>query len=139
MTETLPEIRVMAAPLVLPPPVFSNEAGAVVDFYGVVRGREQDSAIAGLDYEAHAPMAQRQLEQLAAQAKERFPVFQVIVHHRIGFVPAAEPSLFVRVSGGHRGEAFAAAQWLIEQLKARVPIWKHPVPVAGATKLLSPA
>jgi molybdopterin synthase catalytic subunit len=72
-------------------------------------------------------MARHQLEILAGEACERFAIFQLVLHHRIGFVPVAEPSLFLRVSSGHRGTAFEAAQWLIQQLKARVPIWKHPV------------
>ncbi len=126
MTKACPEIRVVTGPLQTPPPVFSTAAGAVVDFHGVVRGREDAAEIRGLDYEAHAAMATHQLELLADEATARFPLFELIVHHRIGFVPVAEPSLFVRVSAGHRGAAFQAAQWLIDELKVRVPIWKHP-------------
>jgi molybdopterin synthase catalytic subunit len=121
------EIRVGTAPLEPIPPLFSDTAGAVLDFYGVVRGREDEATISGIGYEAHEEMARHQLGRLAAEAIERFAIFELILHHRIGFVPVAEPSLFLRVSSGHRGTAFAAAQWLIEQLKARIPIWKHPV------------
>ena len=122
-----PEVRVVAAPLEPQPAIFSEAAGAVLDFYGVVRGQEDAATISGIGYEAHEAMARHQLELLANEAGQRFPVFQVILHHRIGFVPVAEPSLFLRVTAGHRGTAFAAAQWLIEELKERVPIWKHPV------------
>jgi molybdopterin synthase catalytic subunit len=127
MFNSPPEIRIVAAPLEPVAQVFSAAAGAVVDFYGVVRGREEAGPISGIGYEAHEEMARHQLELLAGEAINRFPIFELIIHHRIGLVPVAEPSLFLRVSSGHRGTAFEAAQWLIEELKARVPIWKHPV------------
>jgi molybdopterin synthase catalytic subunit len=127
MMHSPPDIRVVAAPLEPMAPVFSAAAGAVLDFYGVVRGQEAAETISGIGYEAHEAMARHQLALLADEAAGRFPIFQVVIHHRIGLVPVAEPSLFLRVSSGHRGAAFEAAQWLIDQLKARVPIWKHPV------------
>ena len=121
------DIRVLGTPLDPQLPVFSPTAGAVLDFYGVVRGQEESGDISGIAYEAHRAMASHQLTLLAEEAGRRFPILAVIIHHRIGFVPVAEPSLFLRVTSGHRGAAFEAGQWLIEQLKARVPIWKHPV------------
>jgi molybdopterin synthase catalytic subunit len=126
MINVPPEICLTAAPLELKQPIFAEAAGAVLDFYGVVRGQEDAREIAGLDYEAHEAMARHQLELLAAKAAARFAIGQLILHHRIGFVPVAEPSLFLRVSSAHRGTAFAAAQWIIDELKARIPIWKHP-------------
>jgi molybdopterin synthase catalytic subunit len=110
----------------LTPPDFSGDAGAVVDFYGVVRELEGEMQITGIDYEAHGEMARHQLELIANEAGRRFPIQHLTLHHRVGFVPAAEPSLFLRVSAERRKAAFEAAQWLIDELKARVPIWKHP-------------
>ena len=127
MTKPVPEICVTAAALEPVPAVFSETAGAVLDFYGVVRGQEAAETITGIGYEAYEEMARHQLERLAQEAIERFPLGQLVLHHRVGFVPVAQPSLFLRVSSSHRGTAFTAAQWLIEQLKARIPIWKHPV------------
>ncbi len=98
-----------------------------MDFFGIVRGHEGADAITGIDYEAHEAMAKRQLDLLADDAFAKFPLLGLILHHRIGFVAAAEPSLFLRVSAAHRGPAFEAAQWLIVELKRRVPIWKHPI------------
>ncbi len=121
------EILVTTAPLEPPAPHFSSASGAVLDFYGVVRGTEASEPISGIDYEAHEKMARHQLEVLCREACDRFPLHGLILHHRIGYIPAAIPSLFLRVSTGHRGPAFEAAQWLIEQLKQRVPIWKHPL------------
>ena len=127
------EILLTFAPLSPPAPRFSAEAGGVVDFYGVVRGLEGEDAITGIDYEAHQEMARHQLGKIVDETAGQFPVYGVILHHRIGFVPVAEPSLFLRVSAGHRGPAFEAAESLVVLLKQRVPIWKHPVSRATVT------
>lgn len=133
------DIRVVDTPLPLAPPDFSGDAGAVVDFCGVVRELEGQTPISGIDYEAHGEMARHQLEQIASEAGQRFPILGLTLLHRIGYVPAAEPSLFLRVSAGRRVAAFEAAQWLIDELKARVPIWKHPVAAADGERALEPA
>jgi molybdopterin synthase catalytic subunit len=110
------------------PCVFSTEHGAVVDFFGVVRENENDTTISGLEYEAFVEMAEAELRRISEETAQKFSLGAVIVHHRIGFVPAGEASLFVRVSARHRGAAFAGSQQLVELLKARVPIWKRPIP-----------
>jgi molybdopterin synthase catalytic subunit len=107
-------------------PEFSDREGALVDFFGVVRGMENGRPIDGIDYQAFAEMAESELKRIAENARTKFALGQVIIHHRIGFVPVGEPSLLVRVSAPHRDAAFAGCQDIIEQLKARVPIWKHP-------------
>lgn len=110
------------------PCVFSTEHGAVVDFFGVVRENENDTTISGLEYEAFVEMAEAELGRISEETAQKFSLGSVIVHHRIGFVPTGEASLFVRVSARHRGAAFAGSQQLVELLKARVPIWKRPIP-----------
>lgn len=127
MRSPIREVVVTPAALAPPEPVFGATAGGVVDFYGVVRGQEGPEGISGIDYEAHLEMARHQFDLLVRETVERFPVHDLIVHHRIGFVPTAVPSLFLRVSAGHRGPAFAAAEWFIDEMKQRIPIWKHPV------------
>ncbi|MBA2744574.1 MAG: molybdenum cofactor biosynthesis protein MoaE [Chthoniobacterales bacterium] len=125
------EVRLTAAPLVLatdPPPA---ETGAVVDFWGVVRATEGDAQIAGIRYEAHAEMAEHQLQLVADECVRAFDLSQLVVHHRIGFVAVGEASLLVRVGSRHRAEAFRASASIVDELKKRVPIWKHPV-VASA-------
>ncbi len=132
MNRPEPEILLTETPLERPAVRFSAEAGGVVEFYGVVRGQEGVNVIGGIDYDAHRAMAEHQLAKLAVEACERFPLLSLTLHHRIGFVPVAEPSLFLRVGAAHRGPAFEAAEWLVVQLKLRVPIWKHPVARQGA-------
>jgi molybdopterin synthase catalytic subunit len=101
-------------------------AGAIVDFWGVVRGTEDGREIEGIDYEAHAAMAEHQLRLIAQESAKNFRLEKVIVHHRVGFVSAGEASLFLQVKAGHRAAAFAASKWIVDELKKRVPIWKRP-------------
>src|SRR5881227_2332816 len=101
-------------------------AGAVVDFWGVVRPIEDGREIEGIDYEAHREMAEHQLAKIAEQAAEDFGLKQVLIHHRIGFIAVGEPSLFMQVCSPHRNEAFRAGQWIVDELKKKVPIWKRP-------------
>jgi molybdopterin synthase catalytic subunit len=101
-------------------------AGAILDFRGVVRGLENGRAIEGIDYEAHEAMAQSQLERLAHDVAKNFDLQSVLVRHRIGFVVAGDASLVVRLTSTHRGASLKAMAWLIDELKKKVPIWKHP-------------
>ena len=111
----------------MPEPDNDPNAGAVVVFLGAVRSTEAGREITGIEYEAHRAMAEHQMRLVAESAAERFEVREVIIHHRIGFVPAGQPSVVVRVTSGHRGAAFGASQWIMDELKRVVPIWKHPV------------
>ncbi|HEV3409544.1 MAG TPA: molybdenum cofactor biosynthesis protein MoaE, partial [Chthoniobacterales bacterium] len=86
---------------------------------------EEGTEISGIEYEAHYAMAEHQLRSIADECTQRFDLRQVIVQHRTGFVPMGEAPLFVRIGSRHRAEAFRASQWLVDELKKRVPIWKH--------------
>jgi molybdopterin synthase catalytic subunit len=99
--------------------------GAVVHFLGVVRESEAGAKITALDYEAHRQMAEHQFGLIFDQIERRWPVESVRVVHRLGVVKVNEPSLWVEVIAPHRGEAFAACQFLIEEMKRVVPIWKR--------------
>jgi len=105
----------------------SRGMGAVVYFLGVVRETEEGAPVSAIDYEAFHEMARHQFEQLFDEIERRWPVESVRLVHRIGVVPVNEPSLWVEVVAPHRGEAFAACQWLIDEMKRVVPIWKRPV------------
>jgi molybdopterin synthase catalytic subunit len=100
--------------------------GAIIDFWGVVRGIEGGRKIDGIEYEAHRSMAQHQLRSIAEEAVGKFGLQLVIIHHRLGFVPVGKPSLLLRVATRHRAQAFQAGQWIVDELKRKAPIWKHP-------------
>jgi molybdopterin synthase catalytic subunit len=93
-------------------------AGAIVTFEGITREVEQ------LEYEAYAEMAQGQIAEIVAAAVERHGLCAAAAEHRVGVVPLSEPSVAIAVSAPHRAEAFAAAREIIDQIKARAPIWK---------------
>jgi molybdopterin synthase catalytic subunit len=102
-------------------------SGAVVVFWGVVRDLEADAKIVALDYTAFRPMAEHQFRKILVEVRERWALQRVRVVHRLGVVPVGEASLLVRVESAHRAEAFVAAQFIINELKQRVPIWKEVV------------
>ena len=102
----------------------SDGMGAAVYFAGVVRATEENQAIKGIEYEAYGRMAEHQFHLLFDEMEKRWPIESVRLLHRIGVVKAGEPSLWVEVIAPHRGESFAACQWLIDEMKRVVPIWK---------------
>jgi molybdopterin synthase catalytic subunit len=101
--------------------------GAVVYFAGVVRGAEEQEPIQALDYEAFEPMARHQFELIFQEVEKRWPIESVRLVHRLGVVNVNETSLWVEVIAPHRGEAFAACQYLIDEMKRLVPVWKKAV------------
>ncbi len=114
-------VRVTDEPLTLDPlieRVRDPRAGAVVTFSGVTREVPQ------LDYEAYVEMAERKLAQIVEAAVERHGLCAAAAEHRIGVVPLSEPSVTVAASAPHRGEAFAGAREIIDEIKAQAPIWK---------------
>jgi molybdopterin synthase catalytic subunit len=126
MANLVCEVLVTDPPLEAPPLDHHSDAGATVDFWGVVRKLEDGREIEGIEYETHREMAEHQLRQIAEQAVEKFRLQLVIIHHRVGFIAVGEPSLFLRVVSAHRSEAFRASQWIVDELKKKVPIWKKP-------------
>lgn len=101
--------------------------GAAVYFSGVVRGSEENQPISAIEYECFRPMAEHQFQQLFDELERRWPVESVRLVHRIGIVKVGEASLWLEIVTPHRGESFAACQWLIDEMKRVVPIWKKPV------------
>src|SRR5438445_248590 len=100
-------------------------SGASVDFFGYVRPEEDNDELDGIDYEAHPAMATHQLEKIAAEAVTKFRLTGAVIHHRLGFVLPGEASVFVRTTSRHRSESYRANEWIMEQLKKSVPIWKR--------------
>jgi molybdopterin synthase catalytic subunit len=114
------------------------EAGAVVLFLGTTREITDGRQTVALDYEAYEEMARRRLAELEAEARERWPVIECFVVHRLGHVPIGEASVAIAVSTSHRRDAFAAGQWLIDSLKRDVPIWKREQWADGTTEWVHP-
>jgi molybdopterin synthase catalytic subunit len=126
MANSVSEVLLTDAALTAPSEDVDPSAGAIVDFWGVVRELEKNREIEGIDYEAHEAMAKHQLEQIADGARQKFELKAVVIRHRIGFVRAGEASLHLRVSAPHRAAAFEGSKWIVDQLKKKVPIWKRP-------------
>ncbi|SRR6266511_2355620 len=105
----------------------SDSMGAAVYFLGVVRGTENNESIRAIEYEAFHRMAEHQFDLLFDQMEKRWPIESARLIHRVGVVRVNEPSLWVEVVAPHRGEAFEACQWLIDEMKRAVPIWKKPL------------
>jgi len=123
---TLTRAPIDAAPLVAGRGM-SHGMGAAVYFVGVVRGSEEGEDIRAIHYDAFEKMAQHQFERIFQEMEKRWPIESVRLVHRLGLVPVNEPSLWVEVVAPHRGEAFAACQYLIDEMKRVVPIWKKSV------------
>jgi molybdopterin synthase catalytic subunit len=104
-----------------------GETGAAVYFLGFVRGQEEGREIDALDYEAFERMARHQFDLLFEQAAQRWTLHSIRLAHRTGRVAVGEASLWLEILAPHRGEAFAAGQFLIDEMKRAVPIWKKAV------------
>lgn len=109
-----------------------GEDGAVVVFDGIVRNNTRGRKTEYLDYEAYEEMALKQMNDLAAQARERFGVRHVTMVHRLGRLQVGETSVLIVVASAHRAHAYDASRWLIDTLKKTVPIWKKETFVDGA-------
>jgi len=104
----------------------SEGMGAALTFSGVVRAQEGESTIEGIDYESFDEMARHQFELIFDELEKQWPIESVKVVHRTGRVRVNEPSLFVEIISPHRGESFEACQFLINEMKKKVTIWKRP-------------
>ncbi|THU70437.1 hypothetical protein C4D60_Mb08t24980 [Musa balbisiana] len=102
-------------------------AGAIATFEGTTRDTFEGKRVVELRYEAYVPMAARRLAAVCAEARAAWPVLRVAVAHRLGTVGVGEASVFVAASAVHRAEAMAACRYVIDEVKASVPIWKKEV------------
>jgi molybdopterin synthase catalytic subunit len=118
--------------------VTSPQAGAVVLFSGTTREFTDGRRTMWLDYDAYREMAAKSLAKLEAEARGRWNIVECAIVHRLGRVDLGEASVMIAVSTPHRGEAFEAGQWLIDQLKESVPIWKKENWHDGTTEWVHP-
>jgi molybdopterin synthase catalytic subunit len=99
-------------------------AGACVTFAGWVRNHHDGRAVQRLDYEAYPALAVREGERVVAEARAKFPVLGISAVHRTGSLAIGDMAVWVGVTAEHRDAAYAASRYVIDELKARVPIWK---------------
>lgn len=105
--------------------VTSPANGAILVFSGVVRDNNRGKGVIGLHYEAYEPMALAELGRIAAELTARWPDTRLAVVHRVGDVAMGEPSVVIAVGSPHRAAAYEASRYVIDELKARVPVWKQ--------------
>lgn len=123
----------MSSMVISPHPIAAGElaaaladpgAGAWVGFEGRVRNRNEGRDVERLEYEAYAPLAEKEGERIIAEARKRWPIIAARCVHRTGMLEVGECAVWVGVVSPHRDEAFAACRYIIDEVKLRLPIWK---------------
>jgi len=104
--------------------VAGHHNGATVLFIGTVRDVNDGRPVTGMEYTAYRSMAEREMADIAREAATRFGTDDIVVEHRVGVLELGDASVVIAVAHPHRGAAYDASRYVIEQLKARVPIWK---------------
>lgn len=105
----------------------SKHTGAIVSFVGVVREEDRGRKIKKMEMEAYKGMAEKELSDLKDKAMEKFGVEEVTIIHRVGSLLPGDNIVLIAVSSGHRKEAFAGAEYIIDELKKVVPLWKKEI------------
>lgn len=115
-----------------------SDCGAVVTFLGTVRDLTDGKVTVALDYEAYPGMAEKKLAEIERDTRERWPVGDIALVHRLGHMKVGEISVAVAVSCPHRAQAFEACRYAIDRLKELVPIWKKENWADGSTEWVHP-
>ncbi|OXY82805.1 molybdopterin synthase catalytic subunit MoaE [Oceanimonas doudoroffii] len=102
----------------------SHQTGAVVTFVGKVRDMNQGDAVSGMTLEHYPGMTEHALEQIVAEANDRWPLLECRVIHRVGALALGDQIVFVGVASQHREAAFAACHFIMDYLKTKAPFWK---------------
>jgi molybdopterin synthase catalytic subunit len=100
------------------------KVGAIVNFVGVVRDLNEGEQIAEMELEHYPGMTEKALEDIIAKARSRWDLFDALVIHRVGPLKPLDQIVLVAVTSAHRGEAFAACEFIIDYLKTQAPFWK---------------
>lgn len=108
-------------------------AGACVTFEGWVRNRNEGQPVLSLEYEAYALLADKEGARILTEARDKFAILGAVCLHRVGHLQLGDLAVWVGVTAEHRGAAFDACRYLIDETKARVPIWKKEHYASGAT------
>jgi molybdopterin synthase catalytic subunit len=114
--------------------VADHSCGALVTFEGWVRNHNEGHQVERLEYEVYRPVAEKEGARIIDEAMERFGVSHAVCIHREGLLELGEIAVLVCVSSPHRGEAFEACRYIIDQAKTRLPIWKKEHYVSGVSE-----
>ncbi len=115
-----------------------TDCGAVVTFLGTVRELTNGKATVSLDYDAYPDMAEKKMAEIERETRDRWPVGELMIIHRLGHLDVGEASVAVAVSCPHRAQAFEACRFAIDRLKELVPIWKKENWADGTTEWVHP-
>jgi molybdopterin synthase catalytic subunit len=107
-------------------------AGAVASFVGLVRDVNDGAGVSEMALEHYPGMTEKALQEIVAEAQTRWDIYAVRVIHRVGRLLPTDRIVFVAVSSAHRGDAFAACEFIMDYLKTRAPFWKREVTPTGA-------
>ena len=127
MPANAPRFRMSPEPLqpeLLKRQLLDSHAGALATFEGWVRNHNEGQPVDRLEYSSYAALANKEGARIVAEAAERFPIDAALAEHRTGLLEIGDIAVWVGVSAAHRGAAFDACRYIIEEVKARVPIWK---------------
>ena len=102
-------------------------AGGLVVFVGTVRDHTQGKSVKHLEFESYEPMALKEMHKIAEKAIQKWGLYDMVIHHRVGKVQIEEEAVVIACSSAHRKEAFAACEYAIDTLKETVPIWKKEI------------
>ena len=118
--------------------LLGDDAGAYASFEGWVRNHNEGRAVQGLFYESYRALAETEGQAIISEAVQRFAITRAACVHRTGELALGDLAVWVGVAAGHRGPAFEACRWIIDEVKSRVPIWKHERYPTGETTWLHP-
>lgn len=125
-------------PAALRAELLAADCGACVIFEGWVRDHHQGRAVQSLDYQAYPELAEREGGMILAEALQSYDVRRVLAVHRVGALRIGDLAVWVGVSAGHRDAAYEASRWIIDEIKAHVPIWKREHYLDGISDWLHP-
>jgi molybdopterin synthase catalytic subunit len=106
--------------------------GALASFLGLVRDMNDGASVAEMTLEHYPGMTEKALEEIVAEAKGRWDIYDALVIHRVGPLKPCDQIVLVAVTSAHRGEAFAACEFIMDYLKTRAPFWKREATPEGA-------
>ncbi len=106
--------------------------GAIASFIGLVRDINEGDSVSAMTLEHYPGMTEKALEEIVAQAKSRWDIYDALVVHRVGHLLPLDQIVLVVVTSAHRGEAFVACQFLMDYLKTQAPFWKKENTAGGA-------